>query len=97
MLKGIDISNWQGGLDLTALRGVDFAIMKATEGTSFVDPYCDPWVQQADGMDMLWGSTISQEAPPLRRKRGSSSRTPATTSGAVSPSWTGKPVRAWNG
>ena len=55
MLKGIDISNWQGGLDLTALRGVDFAFMKATEGTGFVDAFCDPWVQQADGIGMLWG------------------------------------------
>ena len=54
MLKGIDISNWQGGLNLFNLD-VDFAIMKATEGLDFVDSYCDNWVQQAKQKGIKWG------------------------------------------
>ena len=42
MLRGIDISNWQAGLDADAVfPNVDFVICKATEGISFVDGYCD--------------------------------------------------------
>lgn len=45
-LYGIDESKWQGTLD-----GQDFAIVKATEGTTYVDPTCDTKYQQnkADG------------------------------------------------
>jgi len=43
MLHGIDISNHQKGLNLTDTSLL--YVMKATEGTSFVDRYCDPWVQ----------------------------------------------------
>ena len=43
MLYGIDISNNNKGLVLTDTNLL--YIMKATEGTSFVDRYCDPWVQ----------------------------------------------------
>ena len=44
MLYGIDISNHQKGLQLST-SAADLYIMKATEGTSFVDKWCDPWVQ----------------------------------------------------
>lgn len=55
-LHGIDISNWQGGTDIKQYFGVyDFFIMKATEGTWFVDKYCDPWVQDCIDNDQLWG------------------------------------------
>lgn len=54
MLKGIDISNWQAGLNLYDID-VDFAIMKATEGIWFVDKYCDEWVQQAKSKGIKWG------------------------------------------
>ena len=53
-MKGIDISNWQGGLNLFNLD-VDFAIMKATEGLYFIDSYCDNWVQQAKQKGIKWG------------------------------------------
>ena len=45
-LKGIDISKWQQGLDLSKID-FDFVIVKATEGKSYVDPYCDKFFQQA--------------------------------------------------
>lgn len=54
MLKGIDISSWQGDIDLSPLP-IDFAIMKATEGVDYVSPYCDPKVQQCMKLGKLWG------------------------------------------
>lgn len=54
MLNGIDISNWQGGLDIGAVP-CDFVICKATEGTGFVDPYCNGFVEQAKAHGKLWG------------------------------------------
>lgn len=45
-LQGIDVSNWQNGIDLSAV-GVDFVICKATQGTSYVSPDCDRQMQQA--------------------------------------------------
>lgn len=46
MLKGIDISNHQRGIDLSKVNA-DFVIIKATEGKSYVDPSCDRFFQQA--------------------------------------------------
>lgn len=52
----IDISNWQGGIDLPALLpNIDGVVCKATEGTTFVDPYCDTWVQQCINVGKPWG------------------------------------------
>lgn len=40
MIKGVDVSHWQGDVDFDALKrqGYEFAIIKATQGTWFVDP-----------------------------------------------------------
>lgn len=47
-LKGIDISHWQAGLDLSAIAGnLDFVIIKATEGLNHVDKSCDGFFQKA--------------------------------------------------
>lgn len=53
-MRGIDISNWQAGLNIWDLD-IDFAIMKATEGVGFVDRYCDNWVQQCKEKGIKWG------------------------------------------
>lgn len=45
-LKGIDISNYQKGLDLSKID-CDFVIIKATEGKSYVDKSCDTFFQKA--------------------------------------------------
>lgn len=56
MLRGIDISNWQAGLDADSVfPNVDFVICKATEGVSFVDSYCDGWVQWCRRNGKPWG------------------------------------------
>ncbi|MET1176930.1 phage tail spike protein [Peribacillus simplex] len=40
MLKGIDVSHWQGSIDWdkVANDGVQFAILKATDSTTYIDP-----------------------------------------------------------
>lgn len=45
-MNGIDISNYQHGINLSKVP-CDFVICKATEGTTFVDKYCDGFMQQA--------------------------------------------------
>ena len=44
MLRGIDISNYQHGFNILSPQRPNFAIMKATEGTGYVDKHCDGWV-----------------------------------------------------
>lgn len=53
-MNGIDISNWQSSIDLTKLK-FDFVICKATEGVSFVDRYCDRFIQTAKQMKKPYG------------------------------------------
>lgn len=56
MMRFIDISNWKGGIDLPSLLpNVDGIVCKATEGATFVDPYCDGWVQQCINAGKPWG------------------------------------------
>ena len=55
-MNGIDISNWQGGLDPDSVfPNVDFVLCKATEGTGFVDSYCAGWVQWCITHGKPWG------------------------------------------
>lgn len=66
VMRGIDISNWQGGLDLRKMP-IDFCIMKATEGLNFVDSFCDGWVQQAKKLSMPWGFYhFARENDPIK-------------------------------
>jgi GH25 family lysozyme M1 (1,4-beta-N-acetylmuramidase) len=53
-LHGIDVSHYQGGLQLAA-AGVDFAIFKATEGTGYVDSQCAQFYAQAQAAGVLRG------------------------------------------
>lgn len=53
-LEGIDISHYQTGLSI-AKADPAFAIMKATEGTSYVDPTCDGFVTQCKNAGVLYG------------------------------------------
>lgn len=45
-MNGIDVSRWQPP-EITDLVDYDFVIIKATEGTSYVSPYCDAQYQRA--------------------------------------------------
>lgn len=53
-MLGIDISNWQAGFNI-ANSGVDFCIVKATEGVGFVDKTCDTFVQQCIRLGIPFG------------------------------------------
>lgn len=53
-MNGIDVSNYQRGLDLSKVP-CDFMICKATEGTTIVHDTCDPFVQQAIALGKKWG------------------------------------------
>ena len=46
-LRGIDISSWQAGMSASALNSVDFAILKISEGQSWVDPQFDNFYRVA--------------------------------------------------
>lgn len=49
MIKFIDISNWQAGIDVKAVvknGGLGAVVAKATEGLNYVDPQCDRYIQQ---------------------------------------------------
>lgn len=54
MLKGIDISSYQGGINSFG-DDVDFVICKATEGIGYVDRYCDTLYQRAKRDGKLLG------------------------------------------
>ena len=53
-LKGIDIASWQSNLNLHNID-YDFVVVKATEGTGYINPCCDMHVQQAIEMGKLFG------------------------------------------
>jgi lysozyme len=53
-LEGIDISHYQTGLSIAKAKPA-FAIMKATEGTTYVDPTCDGFVSQCKNAGVLYG------------------------------------------
>lgn len=53
-LRGIDISDYQRGIDLNKVD-FDFMICKATEGTSIIHTTCDPYIQKSIKRGKLWG------------------------------------------
>ncbi len=53
-MKGIDISSWQKGLNLSKIK-FDFVICKATEGTTIVDNTCDDFIKQAQKLGKPFG------------------------------------------
>lgn len=53
-MKGIDISHWQAGMNLLKIP-CDFVIVKATEGTTYIDVSCDWFYQQAKRLGKCLG------------------------------------------
>lgn len=53
-MNGIDISNWQSGIDLDVVP-YDFVIAKATQGKTYVSPDCARQVEQARARGKLFG------------------------------------------
>lgn len=58
-LNVIDISDYQAGISLPTMfeknPDLDAVIVKATEGTGYVNKYCDPWVQWLIKNNKPWG------------------------------------------
>ena len=54
VLRGIDISNWQAGFNISAAQP-GFVIAKATEGTTYIDRYCDGFIQDCLKLDIPFG------------------------------------------
>lgn len=54
MLNGIDISNWQKNIIPSNLK-INFCICKATEGTYFVDRFCDAFITNCKESGILYG------------------------------------------
>lgn len=54
-LNGIDVASYQSGIDLTVVP-CDFVIIKATQGTGYVNPDCDRAYQQAKRAGKLRGT-----------------------------------------
>lgn len=56
MLNFIDISSYQATLNLVAVSSsIQGVIVKATQGTNYVNPYCDTHYQQAKECNLLRG------------------------------------------
>lgn len=56
MLNFIDISSYQATLNLVAVsKSIQGVIIKATEGTNYVNPYCDRHYEQAKNAGLLRG------------------------------------------
>lgn len=56
MLNFIDISSYQADLNLVAVSGsIQGVIIKATQGTNYVNPYCDKHYRQANSAGLLRG------------------------------------------
>lgn len=53
-MYGVDVSAHNRGLSLAG-TGASFVIVKATDGTRFVDRCCDPFVQEAKRLGLMWG------------------------------------------
>ena len=68
MLKGIDISNWQSGINLANLTNdIDFCIVKATEGIGYKDPCLDDFWLQVKDCGLLFGFYhFARENDPVR-------------------------------
>ena len=54
MIKGIDISSWQEGIVPSKL-GIDFCIIKATEGNTYLNPSFHKWIKDCTDHNILYG------------------------------------------
>ena len=61
VLKGIDISRYQAGINIRALD-IDFVIVKATEGVGYTDPNYKEFLEEALNSNKKIGNTPEDEA-----------------------------------
>ena len=63
-MKGVDISNYQAGLDLIRAKsaGIEFAICKLSEGRTYKDRQFDAFYQQAQSCGLPLGAYVYSHA-----------------------------------
>lgn len=61
-MKGIDISSWQKGMGADSFMTVDFAILKISEGQTFVDPCFDEFYNAARAVGVPVGAYVFSHA-----------------------------------
>lgn len=63
-MRGVDISNYQAGLDLTRAKnaGIEFAICKLSEGRTYKDRQFDTFYQQAQACGLPLGAYVYSHA-----------------------------------
>ena len=63
-MRGVDISNYQAGLDLTRAKsaGIEFAICKLSEGRTYKDRQFDTFYQQARACGLPLGAYVYSHA-----------------------------------
>lgn len=68
-MKGVDISHYQAGLTVRQLMdaGKDFAIIKVTEGTGYVDPSAFGYYSEAHGLGFPLGGYCYSHAVNARQ------------------------------
>ncbi|MCR5777246.1 MAG: Lyzozyme M1 (1,4-beta-N-acetylmuramidase) [Lachnospiraceae bacterium] len=54
-MQGIDISHYQKNINLAQVKGLDFVIIKATQGTGFIDPSLKDQISQAVKLGIPFG------------------------------------------
>ncbi|MGL5649099.1 MAG: GH25 family lysozyme [Clostridium sp.] len=72
-LKGVDISKWQGNVDFYKIEqgGYDVVILKATEGTGFIDGYFETNYEKAKKTSLKIGAYhfLSEKSDPIDQAR----------------------------
>ena len=70
-LPGLDVSSWQGNVDwaTVAANGARFAFVKATEGTSYVNPYFTQQYVGAFDVGLVRAGLSLRSARPVDRRR----------------------------
>lgn len=67
-LNGIDISNWQSGINL-AVVPCDFVVIKATEGTGYVNPDYGRAYRQRKQQGNAWAFITMRLVEIYRRRQ----------------------------
>lgn len=86
-MKGIDISSWQRGLDVSSLKsqGVDFTILKIGEGKTFVDPAFDDFYKAATAADIAVGAYFYSYATTVEQGIADAQRALSLAGGIALP------------
>lgn len=87
MIKGVDISSWQRGLNVASLKeqGVDFAILKIGEGKTFVDPCFDEFYKAATAAGIAVGAYFYSYATTVEQGIADAKRALALANGISLP------------